>query len=79
MNHEQWSSLTASPGWKPFQKLLRDFRESIKEQWAVGKVPNIDDARARCEILADLSDLDWDSIDRFYNPDKEPTSDSSSD
>lgn len=74
MTKEDWDSLTACPGWSAMRAYLRDFRGSIMNQWAGGKLKGTagDEAAVRCEILADLAEIDWESIDRFYRPKQEP-------
>lgn len=69
MTSEDWESLQACPGWDALRKYLRDYRGKIMEQWASGKIKtDADKAAIRCEILGDLADMDWASIEQFYAP-----------
>lgn len=72
MNKEEWASLQGCPGWFALRQYLRDYRERIKEGWALGQVGANTNAQVRCEILADLADMDWASIDNFYRPPQGP-------
>lgn len=70
MTKEDWDSLTACPGWLAMRGYLMDYRNSIMNQWADGKLkgPLADEAAMRCEILSDVANMDWESIDKFYRP-----------
>lgn len=70
MQKEDWESLQGCPGWAAMRQYLRDYRERIKEQWALGTIRGfeVDKAAIRCEIMADIADMDWASIDNFYRP-----------
>lgn len=73
MRKEDWESLQGNPGWGAMRQYLRDYRARIMEQWASGKIKtDADKAAIRCEILGDLADMDWDSIDKFYRPPQGP-------
>lgn len=72
MRKEDWESLQGNPGWSAMRQYLRDYRERIKEQWASGKLNDHSrEAAIHCEILGDLADMDWASIDKFYNAPKD--------
>ena len=71
MNSDEWSSLTSSPGWQPFLNYLADYREAIKERWARGEKLDAALAQLRCEIIGDIINMDFETIDHFYRPDKE--------
>lgn len=68
MQKEDWESLQGCPGWSAMRQYLRDYRERIKESWATGMIPVELAAQIRCEILHDIADMDWASIDNFYRP-----------
>lgn len=73
MSKEDWESLQGNRGWSALRQYLRDYRERIKESWADGRLKGFEAEKAalRCEIMGDLAEMDWDSIDNFYRP---PTS-----
>lgn len=69
MTKEDWASLQGCPGWSALRQYLRDYRERLKEEWAQGKMGALNaEAMFKCQILGDLADMDWDSIDSFYRP-----------
>lgn len=75
MSKEQWESLQGNAGWAALRQFLRDYRERLKEHWASGSLRDPEIARGaaiRAEILGDLADMDWDTIDNFYRPPTEP-------
>lgn len=77
MTKEEWQSLQGCPGWDAMRRYLMDYRARIMEQWATGRFPLRGatqdasiaiEAQVRCEILGDLADMDWASIESFYAP-----------
>lgn len=69
MTKDDWESLTGNRGWSALRQYLRDYRERVKEEWAQGKLGALSaEAMFKCQVLGDLADMDWDSIDNFYRP-----------
>lgn len=65
MQREEWESLLGCPGWAAMKRYFHDYREAVKEQLAVGKAPHAESV-AMCTALADIINMDFDSIENFY-------------
>lgn len=76
MTAEEWASLQGNPGWDALRQYIRDYRGRIMDEWA-NHVFDADSpygirAQIRCEVLHDVAEMDWASIERFYAKPEEP-------
>lgn len=74
MLKDEWESLVGSTGWPKLRQYLRDVRERSKENIAEGKVcgDKLTETILQCQLLKDLSEMDFDTIQRFYEASNEP-------
>ena len=69
-NYQQWVN---HPQTKEFHQYLKDYRKTLMERWAQGKLSEVDNlmAIARAQMADDILTLDDDSISQFYESFKE--------
>lgn len=85
ITQEAWASWKTQPITLEFFKYIEDFRENVAKEVAMSiaegeLMPHeiIEELTARCRAYVDIEDLDFDTIDEFYNP-KEDEDDGTSD
>jgi hypothetical protein len=68
MNVEQFQQWRHDPLTVLFHKYLTDYRQSLMERWAAGKLqePESTMAMGQCQMLLELTSLDDDTIGNFY-------------
>lgn len=65
---DQFQAWKAQPATRRVLQYLRDYRESLKEEWAEGRVKPeaLEECQAKCQVLKDLAELDFSTIEQFY-------------
>ena len=67
--YEQWKH---HPLTQQFHQFLKDYRQSLMEQWATGQFSMSETGRntemvARAQCLHDLAEMDAEAISQFYS------------
>jgi hypothetical protein len=78
MNVDEYQRWRDDPLTVKYHQFLRDYRLSLMEKWAVGALKDEELlAMGRCQMAADLTELDDDFIASFYrqSPKEEKGSD----
>lgn len=75
LTQQEWAEWKLHPVTKVYLRYLKDNREHFKEIWAAGNLtsPSLEasaqkniEAISKCQVLQDLAELDYESIEAFY-------------
>ena len=73
MTRDDWESLQSSPGWRSLKTFLWDWRKRQADLLADGMVAELDMTIARCKILKELFNLQYETIANFYGNEQPET------
>jgi hypothetical protein len=68
LTKDEFEGWLSHPTTEKFRRYLFDLRATHKEDWALNNIaPNAwDEYRVKCGLLKELCEIDFETIDRFY-------------